>query len=77
MALNWAALIRPQVTDDMQSRLEWFEERAAIMEFDAGMTRAEAEAAALRLVYTDVPCLRAERRGGDFQTQPEGHLDET
>jgi hypothetical protein len=46
MALNWAALIRPQVTDDMQSRLEWFEERAAIMEFDAGMTRAEAEAAA-------------------------------
>jgi hypothetical protein len=28
---------------------EWFEERAGIMEFDGGMTRAEAEAAAREL----------------------------
>ena len=33
------------LTDDEQ---EAFEERAAIMEFDAGMTREEAEAAAMQ-----------------------------
>lgn len=29
---------------------EWFEERSAIMEFDGGLSRAEAERAALALV---------------------------
>lgn len=32
------------------SRLEEFEERAAIMEFDGGLTRADAERAALELI---------------------------
>jgi len=36
-----------QLTPD--EREEW-EERAAIMEFDAGMTRVEAELAALRII---------------------------
>lgn len=40
-AKNW----RVRLTDDQQ---EAFEERAAIMEFDAGMTREQAEAAALQ-----------------------------
>lgn len=29
---------------------EWFEERAAVMEFDGGLTRVEAEAAARELL---------------------------
>lgn len=40
--------------------LEAFEERAAIMEFDGGMTRAEAEAAARAIITT---ALRSARRG--------------
>jgi hypothetical protein len=35
-------------------REEW-EERAAIMEFDGGLTRENAEAAALRLVLGESP----------------------
>lgn len=30
--------------------VEWFEERAAIMEYDGGLTRAEAEKAAMKLL---------------------------
>ncbi len=44
-----------------ESNREWFEERAAIMEFEAGMTRANAEAAALELLKTR---LRRESEGG-------------
>jgi hypothetical protein len=32
------------------SQREWFEERAAIMEYDGGLTRAEAEKAAMELL---------------------------
>lgn len=32
------------------SEVEDFEERAAIMEYDGGLTRAEAEAEAMRLI---------------------------
>lgn len=32
------------------SQREWFEERAAIMEYDGGLTRAEAEKAAMKLL---------------------------
>ena len=39
---------------DMDSELEAFEERAAIMEFDGGMSRAEAEAAARALMTKPV-----------------------
>jgi len=38
-SLNWT-----------ESQRENFEERAAIIEYDAGMTRAEAEAKAMELV---------------------------
>ncbi len=34
----------------LASDQEWFEERAGILEFDAGMTRTEAEAAARELL---------------------------
>lgn len=37
---------------DKSSGLEAFEERAAIMEFDGGLPRAEAERAARLIVYT-------------------------
>jgi hypothetical protein len=33
-----------------EAQRENFEERAAILEYDAGMTRAEAEAMAIKLV---------------------------
>lgn len=33
-----------------ESQREWFEERAAIMEYDGGLTRAEAEKAARALL---------------------------
>jgi hypothetical protein len=33
-----------------EAQRENFEERAAILEYDAGMTRAEAEAKALKMV---------------------------
>ena len=34
----------------LESEAEWFEERAGILEFEAGMTRAEAEALAAELL---------------------------
>jgi len=37
-------------TWDDADRREWFEERAAIMELDGGLTRAEAEHEARRLL---------------------------
>ena len=39
-----------------ESQREWFEERAAIMEYDGGLTRAEAEREALELMREVVPC---------------------
>jgi hypothetical protein len=38
------------MTDWTESQREEYEERAAILEYDAGMTRAEAEAKALKMV---------------------------
>lgn len=35
----------------MEGWLEWFEERCAILEFDAGMTRAEAETHMAGIAY--------------------------
>jgi hypothetical protein len=37
-----------------EEHMEWFGERAGIAEFDAGMTRAEAEKEAYRLWRDDV-----------------------
>lgn len=37
--------------DTNKERVEAFEERAAIMEFDGGMTRKEAERLAYEIVY--------------------------
>lgn len=38
--------VRPMTNDER----EWFEERAAILEFDAGMTRDAAEALAAEMM---------------------------
>lgn len=38
----------PEVNDDLETRIDLAEERAAILEFDGGMTRARAEALAYR-----------------------------
>lgn len=43
------------VNDLTPDQREAWEERAAIMEFDGGMTRADAEVAALRLVLGEGP----------------------
>ena len=41
-------MFRP-ITDAELSRQEWFEERAGILEFDAGFERAEAERKAVEM----------------------------
>jgi hypothetical protein len=40
---------------------EFFEERSAILEFDAGLARAEAEADAARITASDYPAPVAQR----------------
>ena len=47
------------MTDDQR---EAYEERAAILEFEAGMTRADAEKAAMAMVCAPVT---SSRRGGN------------
>lgn len=45
-------VIRQVVLNDTnKERIEAFEERAAIMEFDGGLTRKEAERLAFEIVY--------------------------
>lgn len=48
-----------------EARRDLYEERAAIMEFDGGLTRWEAEVAAWREVFGSQqhPTIRQERRG--------------
>ena len=47
------AVIKQHITsliEALESEAEWFEERAGILEYDAGMTRADAEAMAAELL---------------------------
>ena len=57
--------------------IERFEERAAIMEYDAGMTRFEAETAAAALQgvkrYEAINIIRNSQQGGDTRSQNERH----
>lgn len=49
-ALAWIAKRRAQLMREIWPQYDSFEERAAIMEFDSGLTRVEAEQAAYREV---------------------------
>ena len=49
-ALAWVKAHRDDLLAEVWPERDAFEERAAIMEYDAGMPRAEAEAAAYREV---------------------------
>ncbi len=49
-AVAWIGQRRAEVMREVWPEYDDFEERAAIMEFDGGMTRDEAEAAAYREV---------------------------
>lgn len=44
---------------------EMYQERAAIMEYDGGMSRAEAEAAAWADIFGSDPCTRASGTAGN------------
>jgi len=46
---------REMVNYDDENRREAFEERAAILEFDAGLSRAEAEREAAKMVEARFP----------------------
>ena len=49
---EFSEVIRQVVLNDTnKERIEAFEERAAIMEFDGGLTRKEAERLAFEIVY--------------------------
>jgi hypothetical protein len=55
----------------MEGWLEWFEERAAILEFDAGMTRDAAEREVARVVLAE--CKRTGTDPGDLMGTRYGH----